>query len=47
MAGIVEACDQGDVSEAREAAVLLLSTLDGLLTRYTTALEAHGIPRRY
>jgi hypothetical protein len=46
VAGIVEACDQGDVGEAREAAAILLSDLD-VLTRYTTALETHGIPRPY
>ncbi|MGW3424306.1 DUF6959 family protein [Streptomyces phaeochromogenes] len=45
IAEIVEACDQGDVSEAREAAAILLSNLlDDLLARYTAALKAHDIP---
>jgi hypothetical protein len=44
VAGIVEACDQGDVGEAREAAAILLSNLDELLERYTAALKAHDIP---
>ncbi|MFI2764356.1 DUF6959 family protein [Streptomyces echinatus] len=47
VAGIVEACDQGNVGEAREAAAILLSDLDDLLTRYNTALETHGIARPY
>ncbi|MDT0571279.1 hypothetical protein RM704_28100 [Streptomyces sp. DSM 3412] len=44
VAGIVEACDQGDIVEARETAALVLSGLDELLARYTTALKANGIP---
>ncbi|MGZ9935166.1 DUF6959 family protein [Streptomyces sp. NC-S4] len=40
----VEACDQGDVGEAREAAALLLTNLDELPARYTEALKAHDIP---
>ncbi|GHB30819.1 DUF6959 family protein [Streptomyces chryseus] len=44
VAEIVEACDQGDVGEAREVAALLLSNLDELLDRYTAALKAHDIP---
>jgi hypothetical protein len=47
VAEIVEACDQGDVAEARGAAAILLSNLDDLLARYATALETHGIPRPY
>ncbi|MGC0421176.1 DUF6959 family protein [Embleya sp. AB8] len=47
VASIVEACDQGDPTEARETAALLLGDLDELLTRYDTALAAHGIPRPY
>ncbi|MFJ3794641.1 DUF6959 family protein [Kitasatospora sp. NPDC090091] len=47
VAEIMEACDRGDVSEAREAAALLLADLDCLLARYTTALEEHGIARPY
>nr|WP_244291397.1 hypothetical protein [Streptomyces subrutilus] len=44
VAEIVEACDQGDVGEVREAAALLLSNFDELLARYTAALKAHDIP---
>ncbi|WP_046734285.1 DUF6959 family protein [Streptomyces humi] len=44
VAHIVEACDQGRVGEAREAAAILLSNLDELLARYTAALKAHDIP---
>ncbi|MFE7760514.1 DUF6959 family protein [Streptomyces sp. NPDC057438] len=44
VADIVEACDQGDIGEAREAAAILLSGMDDLLTRYTEALRAHDIP---
>jgi hypothetical protein len=47
VAEIIEACDQGDIDEARETAALLLAGLDGLLARYTTALENHGIARPY
>ncbi|MFI8385773.1 DUF6959 family protein [Streptomyces sp. NPDC085540] len=43
VAEIVEACDQGDVSEAREAAAVVLSNLDELLARYTEALKAHDM----
>ncbi|MEV7616138.1 hypothetical protein [Streptomyces sp. NPDC089799] len=44
VAEIVEACDRGDADEAREAATILLSSLDELLARYTDALKAHDIP---
>ncbi|MFI5763974.1 DUF6959 family protein [Streptomyces sp. NPDC051563] len=44
VARIVEACDQDDIAEAREEAAYLLSSLDGLLARYTAALQAHDIP---
>ncbi|MFM9587923.1 DUF6959 family protein [Streptomyces scabiei] len=44
VAEIVDACDRGDVGEARETAAILLSGIDELLTRYTGALEAHDIP---
>lgn len=47
VAGIVAACDQGDIGEAREAAALVLAHLDELLARYGTALEANGIPLPY
>ncbi|MFF2329601.1 MULTISPECIES: DUF6959 family protein [unclassified Streptomyces] len=44
VAEFVEACDHGDVGEAREVAAFLLSHLDGLLARYTAALKAHDVP---
>ncbi|MDX3517757.1 DUF6959 family protein [Streptomyces scabiei] len=44
VADIVDACDGGDLGEARETAAVLLSGIDELLTRYTEALKAHGIP---
>ncbi|WEH13374.1 hypothetical protein [Streptomyces sp. VNUA24] len=44
VADIVESCDRGDIGEARETAAILLSGIDELLTRYTEALQAHGIP---
>lgn len=44
IAEIVDACDQSDVGEAREAAAILLSNLDELLARYAAALKAHDIP---
>lgn len=44
VADIVDACDGGDIGEARETAALLLSGIDELLTRYTEALQAHDIP---
>ncbi|MEV6384455.1 hypothetical protein AB0M31_34180 [Streptomyces sp. NPDC051773] len=46
-AEVVEACDQGDIGEAREAAALVLARLDELLARCTTALQANGIPVLY
>ena len=46
VAGIVKACDQGDVDEARDEAAFLLSNLDELLAHYTAAPKAHGIPPR-
>ncbi|MFH9577064.1 DUF6959 family protein [Streptomyces globisporus] len=47
VAEVIEACDQGDLPGAREIAGLLLADLDALLARYTTALDAHNIPRPY
>lgn len=44
---LVEACDRGDLSDARDAAGLLLSGLDTLLERYAAALDEHEIPRPY
>jgi hypothetical protein len=47
LAEVVEACERGEVAEARESAGLLLVGLDALLTRYADALEEHGISRPY
>ncbi|MFI6645913.1 DUF6959 family protein [Streptomyces sp. NPDC050504] len=47
VAEIVEACAQGDVDDAHEAATILLANFDELLARYESALEAHGIERPY
>ncbi|MEV6393419.1 hypothetical protein AB0M39_01285 [Streptomyces sp. NPDC051907] len=47
VAEIVEACAQGDVHDAHEAATVLLADFDELLGRYESALEAHGIQRPY
>ncbi|MFF8532345.1 hypothetical protein ACN6K9_008194 [Streptomyces sp. SAS_267] len=44
---VVEACERGDLDEARESAGLLLADLDALLARYEAALSEHGIPRPY
>ncbi|MEU9348050.1 hypothetical protein AB0D74_43330 [Streptomyces sp. NPDC048278] len=47
VAEVVEACERGDLDEARESAGLLLASLDALLTRYEAALAEHDIPRPY
>ncbi|MEU4953641.1 DUF6959 family protein [Streptomyces lavendulae] len=47
VAEIVEACAQGDVDDAHEAATTLLANFDELLARYESALEAHDIKRPY
>ncbi|MEU9272793.1 hypothetical protein AB0E04_46520 [Streptomyces sp. NPDC048251] len=47
MAELVEACDRGDLGDARDAAGLLLAGLDALLERYGAALDEHEIPRPY
>ncbi|ARE72545.1 hypothetical protein B6R96_00065 [Streptomyces sp. Sge12] len=47
VAEIVEACAQGDVDDAHEAATLLLANVDELMDRYESALKAHGIERPY
>ncbi|WP_234435738.1 DUF6959 family protein [Streptomyces sp. NRRL F-2747] len=47
IAEVVEACAQGDVDDAHEAATLLLAAFDALLDRYESALGAHGIERPY
>ncbi|MFF9780195.1 DUF6959 family protein [Streptomyces sp. NPDC013978] len=47
VAEVAEACERGDVDEARDAVGLLLANLDALLARYEAALSDHGIPRPY
>ncbi|MEU0208352.1 DUF6959 family protein [Streptomyces canus] len=47
VAGVVEACERGDLDEARGSAGLLLADLDALLARYEAALNEHQIPRPY
>ncbi|MEU6303376.1 DUF6959 family protein [Streptomyces chartreusis] len=47
MAEVVEACERGDLDEARDSAGLLLADLDALLARYEAALSEHEIPRPY
>jgi hypothetical protein len=44
---LVEACERGDLDEARDSAGLLLADLDALLARYEAALNEHEIPRPY
>ncbi|MBE4737968.1 MULTISPECIES: DUF6959 family protein [Streptomyces] len=43
VAEVVEACDQGDMGEAREATALVLSRLDELPARYAKAPHSNGI----
>ncbi|MER6268605.1 hypothetical protein [Streptomyces sp900105755] len=47
VAEVLEACERGDLDEARESAGLLLTSLDVLLTQYEAALVEHDIPRPY
>ncbi|MFI1923430.1 DUF6959 family protein [Streptomyces sp. NPDC020377] len=47
VAEVVEACERGDLEEARDSAGLLLADLDALLMRYEAALGEHEIPRPY
>ncbi|MGW1779928.1 DUF6959 family protein [Streptomyces sp. NPDC002143] len=47
VAELVEACERGDLADARDGAELLLAGLDALLDRYTTALAEHEIARPY
>jgi hypothetical protein len=44
---VVEACERGDLAEARDSVGPLLAGLDAVLTRYADALQAHQIPRPY
>ncbi|MFE2579112.1 DUF6959 family protein [Streptomyces sp. NPDC059378] len=46
-AEVLEACEQGDLDQARESATLLLANLDALLSRYEATLTDHEIPRPY
>ncbi|MGW2059165.1 DUF6959 family protein [Streptomyces sp. NPDC001937] len=41
LAEVVEACERGDLGEARDTAGRLLAGLDAVLTRYADALQAH------
>ncbi|MGW2823612.1 DUF6959 family protein [Streptomyces sp. NPDC001443] len=47
VAEVVEACERGDLDEARDSAGFLLANLDALLARYEAALGEHRIPRPY
>ncbi|MFC3572932.1 DUF6959 family protein [Streptomyces yaanensis] len=47
LAEVMEACERGELAEARESAGLLLADLDAILTRYAAALEEYGVPRPY
>lgn len=47
VAEVAEACERGDLDEARDSASLLLADLDALLARYEAALDEHEIPRPY
>jgi hypothetical protein len=47
VAEILEACERGDLTEARDTAGLLLSGLDEILAGYEAALSDHGIRRPY
>ncbi|MGC4983242.1 DUF6959 family protein [Streptomyces sp. DT193] len=47
MAEVMEACERGDLDEARDSAGLLLDYLDTLLVRYEAALGEHEMPRPY
>ncbi|MGY5060795.1 DUF6959 family protein [Streptomyces sp. 900105755] len=47
VAEVLEACERGDLDEARESAGLLLTSLDVLLAQYEAALVEHDIPRPY
>ncbi|MBR7834139.1 hypothetical protein KDL01_12760 [Actinospica durhamensis] len=44
LAEVQEAIAAGDVDDARESLALVLHDVDGLLERYSGALEEHGLP---
>ncbi|MEV1064119.1 hypothetical protein [Streptomyces sp. NPDC050263] len=46
-AELVDACERGDLADARDGAGLLLAGLDALLDRYAAALAEHEMPRPY
>ncbi|MGW3912861.1 DUF6959 family protein [Streptomyces sp. NPDC005070] len=46
-AELAEACERGDLDEARDSAGLLLANLEALPARYEAALDEHEIPRPY
>ena len=43
VAELTALCEAGDLTEARDAASLLLSDMDMRLQRYTEALRLHGL----
>ncbi|AYC39902.1 DUF6959 family protein [Streptomyces griseorubiginosus] len=47
VAEVMEACERGDLVEARDSAGLLLADLEALLGRYEAALDEHGMGRPY
>ncbi|MFC8679455.1 DUF6959 family protein [Streptomyces griseorubiginosus] len=47
VAEVMEACERGDLAEARDSAGLLLADLEALLGRYEAALGEHGMGRPY
>lgn len=47
LAEVLEACERGDLVEARDSAGLLLANLDALLTRYADALQEHEMSLPY
>ncbi|MET8452188.1 hypothetical protein [Streptomyces sp. NPDC005209] len=47
VADVLDACERGDLDEARESADSVLASLDALLVRYATVLDEHNIRRPY
>ncbi|MGW7380676.1 DUF6959 family protein [Streptomyces sp. NPDC054794] len=47
VADVLDACERGDLDEARESAGSVLASLDALLVRYATVLDEHNIRRPY
>ncbi|NGN64931.1 hypothetical protein G5C51_13615 [Streptomyces sp. A7024] len=46
-AEVAALCADGELEDARETAELLVAEIDGILLRYTDALETHGIARPF